>query len=392
MTAARTVTRPDPSAGHRIGVMIVDDSAVVRGLVTRMIATEPSLTVVASVGDGARAVAELKRRTDVDIVVLDIEMPVMDGLTALPQLLAVRPGLPVLMASTLTQRNAEISLQAIRAGAIDYVPKPSTRALVGAEEFQRELIGKLTAIGGRRRRKAMPPPSTATAAGESCAATVARSATTGRSDASRAAPSIILRPVPANHRPEILCVGSSTGGPQALSRLFKDLRPEAVPFPVLVTQHMPPTFTTIFAEHLARSSGWQCSEAREGDRPTVGHIHVAPGDFHMEVDRRADGPVLHLTQAPAENFCRPSVDPMLRSVARTYGGRVLVAILTGMGSDGCHGAEAVVKAGGTVVAQDEETSVVWGMPGAVATAGLCSAVLPLDSMARTLSQLMGKPR
>ena len=177
----------------------------------------------------------------------------------------------------------------------------------------------------------------------------------------------------------VLAIGSSTGGPQALLALLRNLD-RSIQVPVLITQHMPPTFTTILAEHVARASGRACAEAQDGEPIKSGCIYIAPGDWHMVVEQGVDGVVIRLNQQPAVNFCRPAVDPMFSSVARVYDGRVLAVVLTGMGQDGLNGGKAIIEAGGTVIAQDEATSVVWGMPGAVATAGVCSAVLPLDQM------------
>ncbi|HZB93563.1 MAG TPA: chemotaxis protein CheB, partial [Stellaceae bacterium] len=196
---------------------------------------------------------------------------------------------------------------------------------------------------------------------------------------------IALRPG-ARETPEVVAIGSSTGGPQALFRVGAALK-GAVKQPIFITQHMPATFTTILAEHLGRASGYPVAEGVDGERVQSGRIYVAPGDFHMTVEAERGDKVVRLLKTPPENFCRPSVDPMLRSLARSYGGRVLTLILTGMGHDGLAGGRGVVEAGGTVIAQDEASSVVWGMPGAVAMAGLCSAVLPLDEIGGFLAKL-----
>jgi two-component system chemotaxis response regulator CheB len=177
--------------------------------------------------------------------------------------------------------------------------------------------------------------------------------------------------------PDVIAIGSSTGGPQALFSVLGALKAGSLRQPILITQHMPPTFTTILAEHIARISGWTAAEGKDGDVVQGNHIFIAPGDFHMVVEAKGTDKVIRLNKNPPENFCRPSVDPMLRSIAAVWGRRVLTVILTGMGSDGLKGGQAVIGAGGTVIAQDEASSVVWGMPGAVATAGICSAVLPL---------------
>jgi len=373
----------EPPPGGVIRVMVVDDSAVIRGLFARAIEKDPEIKVVASVGDGRMAVDTLKRH-EIDVVVLDVEMPVMDGLTAVPLLIAAKPGLPIIMASTLTRKNAEVSLRALALGAKDYVTKPSTTSeLTSAATFQQELIAKIKALAGRRRfpRPPTPPAPVRAAPGT----TTGTSMGTGAGAAHEVATPRPLRGTTVtlraagNEMPEVLAIGSSTGGPQALFSVLGNL-PKGLRQPILITQHMPATFTTILAEHLTRVSGRQCAEAKDGEIIEAGRIYLAPGDFHMVVEGNAGKRVLRLLKTPPENFCRPAVDPMLRSMADSYGRRVLVAILTGMGYDGQKGAERIVQVGGTVIAQDEASSVVWGMPGAVALAGLCSAVLPIGEI------------
>jgi two-component system chemotaxis response regulator CheB len=341
-------------------VMVCDDSVVIRTAVARMLDADPAVQVVARVANGQMAIDELKR-TPVDVVVLDIEMPVMDGMTALPLLLRADPGLKVVMASTLTTRGADIALRALRLGAADYVPKPS--AVHGDEGFRRELIEKVKGLARLRRRVAQPVTETR---------------------------SIRLRPAPITS-PKLLAIGSSTGGPQALFTLVQGLG-KRLNVPVVLTQHMPPTFTAILAEHITKLGGLPCAEAKDGEQLTAGRIYLAPGDRHLIVDAGRGGLLAHLNSNPPENFCRPSVDPMLRSAAAACDGRVLVTMLTGMGQDGLLGTRRVVDAGGSAVAQDESTSVVWGMPGAVAQAGLCHAVLPLPRIAPKLLELLRMPR
>lgn len=387
---AISASKPERSADP-FRVMLVDDSAVIRGLFARTLETDPEIEIVASVSDGQMALTTLEKNLGrIEVVVLDIEMPRMDGLTALPKLIALDRDVAVVMASTLTERNADISLRALALGAKDYIPKPSsTRELTGAEAFKRELTAMVKAFGSSRRvkrgerqpsrrafsaeRRAAGPGPTGFAAG-SASAPVAASAM----QAVPAAP-VALRPV-GREAPMVVAIGSSTGGPQALFRLLGDL-PKTLRLPILLTQHMPPTFTTILAEHIKRSTGWDCAEATDGMPVTAGRVHLARGDHHMRVEGGPATAVLRLDQGPPENFCRPAVDPMLRSIIQVWGGRALAVILTGMGHDGQKGCAALVEAGGTVVAQDEASSVVWGMPGAVARAGLCSAVLPLGEIA-----------
>ena len=354
--------------------MIVDDSAVIRGLFTRVLESDRDIRVVASVADGALALKAIER-TDVDIVVLDIEMPNMDGLTALPKLIEAKPGLVVIMASSLTERNAEISLRALRMGATDYVTKPSSReAMRGADDFKHDLVAKVRALGRPHGDTSAAPRMRPVPAGGREVAPV-----------STREKVVQLRPA-GGTKPEVLAIGSSTGGPQALSECLRTIT-KSINLPILITQHMPPTFTAILAAHIAQITGWPCAEAKDGDVIRGGHIYVAPGGHHMLVETQGARKVIRLSDAPPEHFCRPAVDPMLRSIAKAYGPSVLVLILTGMGQDGRLGGEEIIRQGGTIVAQDKATSVVWGMPGAVATSGLCSAVLPLKELGSHVSKL-----
>jgi two-component system chemotaxis response regulator CheB len=339
--------------------MVCDDSAVIRTAVARILESDPTVRVVAKVANGRLAIEEL-RKTQVDVVVLDIEMPVLDGMSALPLLLRADPDLRVIMASSLTTRGADIALRALRLGAADYVPKPSTIGTGNDDAFRRELLEKVKGLARMRRRTAQP--------------------------AARAAPLTALRAAPALTA-KLLAIGSSTGGPQALFTLVQGLG-RAVNIPIVLTQHMPATFTPILAEHLSKLGGLRCAEAVDGEPLQNGRIYLAPGDRHLLVDNTRGAMRVRLTTDPPENFCRPSVDPMLRSASAACGGRVLIAMLTGMGHDGLAGTKMVVDAGGAAVAQDEATSVVWGMPGAVAQAGLCHAVLPLPRIAPKLLEML----
>lgn len=370
------------AASDKVRVMLVDDSAVVRGLVTRILEEDSGIAVIASVGNGQMALSALERQ-DVDVILLDIEMPVMDGMTALPKLLKIDPGVRIIMQSTLTLKGADVSMRALEMGAADYIPKPTaTRELAGGMDFKAELLGKVKALGQARRRdpnrKARP-------------GTISSSRPSILSSAPR--PSALSPTAPLKLRthtpepPDIIAIGSSTGGPQALFTLLGVMRAGTVKQPILITQHMPATFTTILAEHITRVSGWDAKEAKDGEVIKGGRVYVAPGDFHMLVETKGVDKVLRLTKDPPENFCRPAVDPMLRSISAAYGKRVLAAILTGMGSDGAKGGNVVVESGGTVIAQDEATSVVWGMPGAAAHAGICSAVMPLGDIAPWMMKL-----
>lgn len=355
--------------------MVVDDSLVMRGLITRMVNWDcAAMEVVATASNGKLAVERAQKR-DIDVIILDIEMPVMDGITALPLLLAIDPKFVIIMASSLTTRNAEISFKALAAGAKDYVPKPSSVTPgAGAADFKRDLLEKIRTLGLRYRRSGRGG-APATAGASSPVATVKTTA-------------FSLRPV-ALAKPQVLAIGTSTGGPNALLQVLRAI-PGPLKVPAFITQHMPPTFTGLLADNITRETGHQCAEARHGETVVAGRIYLAPGDYHMTVTREKLQVIIQLNQNEKENFCRPAVDPMLRSLAEVYQRNILVAILTGMGQDGLNGSEAVVKAGGNIVAQDEASSVVWGMPGAIAKAGLCCAVVPLAQIAREITALLGR--
>jgi len=355
----RTLAPPAEQSVAR--VIVCDDSLAIRGAIARMLEADPGIRVVARVANGQAALDELKR-TAADVLVLDIEMPVMDGMTALPLLLRADPGLRIIMASTLTTRGADIALRALRMGAADYLPKPTSIGSASDDSFRRDLVEKVKGLARLRRRATQPlRPGTAPVA-------------------------LKLRPA-AVMPPKLLAIGSSTGGPQALFALVQGLG-RVLKVPTVMTQHMPATFTPILAQHITKLGGLPCAEATDGEPLVAGRLYLAPGDRHLLVEATRGTLRARLSSDPPENFCRPSVDPMLRSAAACCEGRVLVAMLTGMGSDGLAGTRRVIEAGGTAVAQDEATSVVWGMPGAVAQAGLCHAVLPLPRIAPKLLELL----
>ncbi len=363
-----------PGAGKgaaALRVLIVDDSAVIRGLLRRTLEEDAEIEVVASVSNGQQAVDVVTRQA-IDVVLLDIEMPVMDGMTALPKIMAANPSVRVVMASTLTERNAAISMEALRQGASDYIAKPTAKhELHSARAFRDELLEKVKSLAGRKlgrvasRATQKPIVSVQTVSSES----------------------LKFRP-PSSVVPKILCIGSSTGGPQALFTLFQGLRGHIGHLPVVIAQHMPKAFTGILAGHLSKVADVPCAEGIDGEALLPGRVYIAPGDFHMTVVRGKAGPAIALDQNPAENFCRPSVEPLFRSASAEYGAATLALILTGMGHDGLLASRTLVEAGGTLIAQDEKSSVVWGMPGAVAAAGLCADVLPIDEIAPRVVRLL----
>jgi two-component system chemotaxis response regulator CheB len=380
---ARSPTR-DAARHEPLRVMVVDDSVVIRGLIGRWIEAEPDMVVAASLRTGLDAVNQLER-VNPDVAVLDIEMPDLDGIAALPLLLAKKRNLVIIMASTLTRRNAEISFKALSLGASDYIPKPeSTREPAAAETFRHDLIQKIRHLGAKLRRPipvASPP--------------LAPSLDRGLPNRPALAPVAhpqLLRRAFSTHPPRALLIGASTGGPQALMALVSEIGPVIDRFPVLITQHMPPTFTTILAEHLARASHRPAHEGVDGELIKPGRIYLAPGGRHMRVVRQGAHAAIALDDGPPVNFCKPAVDPLFASAIDVWQGGILAVVLTGMGSDGMRGGKEIVAAGGSVIAQDEATSVVWGMPGAATHAGICAAVLPLGQIAPKLIQLFAGVR
>lgn len=359
-----------------IRVMIVDDSVVIRGLLSRWLGEVQGITVVASCRTGAVAVNEIVKAAP-DVIILDIEMPDMDGITALPLLREKKPDVAVIMASTLSQRNAEMSLKALSLGAKDYIPKPEgNHGVTTSVEFRRDLIARVLAIGAAARGGVAPAPAARTDRPERASAPELQFA---------------LRPF-SRIRPRILAIGSSTGGPQALQSVFAAITPSIGGLPVVLTQHMPGTFTAILAEHIAKASGRPCAEGSHGEPLMPGRIYVAPGGKHMHVVQEQGKSVVALSNDPPVNFCKPAVDPLFDSVAQVYGAAVLAVVLTGMGSDGARGAVNIANAGGSVIAQDEATSVVWGMPGSAAAAGACAAVLPLPQIGPKINAVVsGQP-
>ncbi len=346
-----------------IAVLVVDDSVVIRRMVASVLDDDPDIEVVGTAANGRIALDKLPQLRP-DIVILDVEMPVMDGLATLRAMRLTHPHLPVVMFSTLTERGAAATLDALTAGASDYVTKPSHVGSVNAsiDRVRSELIPKIKALVGATREKTAPrvrevPPT---------------------------------RPV-RQDRVDIIAVGCSTGGPDALTAIVAGL-PADLAVPIVVVQHMPPLFTRMFAERLDRSCPLFVREAADGMTVEPGQILVAPGDHHLVLRRRGVDVVAQLTKEAPENYCRPSVDVLFRSVASVYGNGALACVLTGMGRDGLKGAERIRAAGGRIVVQDQATSVVWGMPGAVAQAGLANDVVPLEKVKDTLVAAVGSAR
>ncbi|MBI1361566.1 MAG: chemotaxis-specific protein-glutamate methyltransferase CheB [Alphaproteobacteria bacterium] len=328
-------------------------------MIQRGVESDPDIRVVGAAGDG-RAAVEMAGSLAPDVILLDVEMPVMNGLDALPKILAARPGAAVIMASALTRRHAGMSLRALQLGAVDYVPKPDAANGPSAlPAFLDELKTKIKAHGRQRRN------------------------TPARSSAS----TITLPRL----KPAAIAIGSSTGGPPALLRIFGAVK-GVLRCPVFITQHMPASFTAMLAEQLGRVAGVPAFEGAEGMPVAPGHIYVAPGGRHMLVRKAEDRPLISLSDGPAENFCKPAVDPMLRSLAALYGRDLLAVVLTGMGRDGADGCLEVARHGGRFFVQDEPTSVVWGMPGAAFKTGKAMGQLSIgDTTDYLASAMRGAP-
>jgi two-component system chemotaxis response regulator CheB len=359
--------------GRRIRILIVDDSAVMRSLLRSVVCADESLEVAGTAADGAAALSAIDSLHP-DLILLDVEMPVMNGLDTLRQLRARGNRMPVIMCSSLTQRGAQVTVEALACGASDCVTKPAeqvsresaTRALT------RDLVPRIHALTTPSRSQPQFP----------------------------SAPRVPLglamppanRPPSVSSVPAVLAIGVSTGGPAALEVLLPAL-PASFPLPVLIVQHMPELFTGVFAQRLDSRCHLRVREAAEGDPVRAGTIYIARGNWHMEVLAASclgQPPTLHLNQGPLENHCRPAVDALFRSAAAVYGSGVLAVVLTGMGSDGLLGCRAIRSQGGAILVQDEATSTVWGMPGAVANAGLTQHVLPLKSIAPEILRIAGR--
>lgn len=336
-----------------IRVLVVDDSTVVRRLLAEIIGAEPDMEVVGTAADGRLAMAKLDQ-VNPDLVTLDVEMPEMNGLETLAAIRKVRPRLPVIMCSTVTQPAAAATLDALSLGASDYVTKPTgagtRKEAIG--QLRDDLIAKIRFFVRGTLQLPLPAPAAA-------------------------APKV--RPAVVPGRVGVVAIGVSTGGPNALQALVPTLGLD-LPVPVLVVQHMPPTFTRLLAERLCNVRGGKVEEAVAGTVAQPGHVYIAPGDFHLTIARRDGKLILDLSKDPPENSCRPAVDPLFRSVAECFGGKAVGVVLTGMGRDGASGCEHLRERGAQILAQDEASSVVWGMPGLVARKGLADEVLPLHQV------------
>jgi len=378
----------------RTRILIVDDSVVMRSLLRTVVATDNALEVVGSAADGASALTAIESGKP-DLILLDVEMPVMDGLATLRELRTRGHNMPVIMCSSLTQRGGRVTIEALASGASDYVAKPAGQSGRDAamNSLAQDLLPKIRALTGTAQppRPWQPIPASST-----------------HGIARLSLPPAAFKTQPVSSIPTVLVIGVSTGGPAALDRILPTL-PASFPLPVLIVQHMPEVFTSLLAERLNGRCPLRVREAQEGVAVCPGVIHIARGNWHLELRVSArvaaasavrQQPTLHLSQGPPENHCRPAVDVLFRSAVEVYGAGVLAVVLTGMGSDGLIGCRMIRECGGSVLAQDQPTSTVWGMPGAVANAGLAHKVLPLEMIgpeirriaSRIATEAFGLPR
>jgi two-component system chemotaxis response regulator CheB len=350
--------------GERIRVLVVDDSVVIRRLVTHALEQDPELEVVGAAANGSIALQRIPQFNP-DVLTLDIEMPEMDGLETLRRVRREYPQQRVIMFSTLTERGAEITLEALTLGADDYVTKASNEGSLDRSmaRLREELIPKIKQFFYMPGHTRSPAPSE----------------TRPPSIASPVRPRVAF-PQLGKVAPKVVVIGVSTGGPNALGAILPHL-PSDFRLPVLVVQHMPPLFTRLLAERLHSLCKLSVKEAIHGQPVESGTILIAPGDYHLKVGSMGSRIAVFLDQSPPLNSCRPAVDALFGSVAEVYGGAAVGVILTGMGQDGLHGSEILKAHGAPIIAQDEASSVVWGMPGAVVNAGIADRVLPLDQVA-----------
>ena len=346
-------------------VLVVDDAMLIRRLVTGVLADDPAIDVVGEAANGRIALQKIAQLNP-DLVTLDVEMPELNGLQTLKEIRKTYPRLPVIMFSSVTERGAADTLEALHYGASDYVTKPASAAGKDSaqQRIREDLVPKIRSL---------------------CrVAGLVPAATVKRDGAVRQAPTpFTLRPLGPKIPAGVVAISLSTGGPAAVAEILSALSPE-FPAPIVLVPHMPQVFTKFFADRLNSQTPLTVTEAADGEVMHPGVVYIAPGDFHLTVQRRSNAVVTLLDQSPPENSHRPAADVLFRSVAETYGARALALVLTGMGHDGLRGSEAITLAGGRVLVQDEATSVVWEMPGLVAGAGLADAVLPLGELANEL--------
>lgn len=379
-----------------IRVMLCDDSAIMRRLIKSSLQIEPRLKVVCEAKHGGDAVEKFPQAKP-DVIIMDVEMPVLDGVEAVRELRRRGCKTPIIMFSSLTSRGAEASLDAIAAGATDFATKPvgSGHIAIAMKSLQRDLIPKLVLWADKKQNSsfrqpqllAKRPPTSASSTTPPRSATLPKNAAQSSSRPCDDSPTSPSNSLLDSRRVSMIAVGVSTGGPQALATMIGAL-PKPLPVPMVITQHMPPVFTGLLAQRLSAQCKCDVREAKDGEELVAGSILIAPGDFHLSVLRHRAQVQAKLDQEAAVNSCRPSVDPLFFSVAKFFGKQALGIVLTGMGQDGADGAKRLRDAGGAVIVQDQESSVVWGMPGEVAKRGLADCVLPIDQIGIEVSRMI----
>jgi two-component system, chemotaxis family, protein-glutamate methylesterase/glutaminase len=368
----------------KVRVLIVDDSAVMRKIIASALQKDAAIEVVGFAANGLQAIEAIKTLSP-DVMTLDVEMPEMDGLTALREIRKTNKYLPIIMFSTLTHDGAQAAVTALTAGASDYVGKPATSAgsIDGAfKVLETELIPKIIGLAKRVKLRQAREANSLDGKSPSPApipmvSSVEAPFKPKPIEASSGQLVIPVKPVQA------VCIGVSTGGPMALMQVFSQIS-TPLGVPIFIVQHMPPSFTALLAARLSAAGVITVKEAREGEVAVAGAAYIAPGGFHMTLEKSGTKTIIHLNTEPPENSCRPAVDVLFRAAAEVYGGGVLAVMLTGMGYDGLKGSQVIAAKGGQIIAQDEATSVVWGMPGAVVQAGLANVVLPIEKMSEEI--------
>lgn len=382
-----------PTLAARPRVLVVDDSAVIRGLIGHWITASDALDLVGQARNGQVAL-DMLDETRPDVVLLDLDMPELDGLASLPLLLARRPGLSIVIVSTTTRSNAALCMRCLALGAVEILPKPAThRETAGAPAFRGLLLATLAGLGTRHR--AEPAPTPRERPRPSASPRVTAPEAHRRADPRRGLPvSGPPRETPAPFATRALsrCVviGASTGGPRAIEEVLGGLARISARLPILVVQHMPPVFTAAFADHLRDATGLAVAEAVDGEEVSPGRIYVAPGGRHMGLSDEGQRVTVRLDDSAPVQHARPAIDVLMRDAARIFGTRCLAAILTGMGHDGTEGARAVAAAGGSVLVQDQSSSTIWGMPGSIVKAGLAREVVALDQMSGAIQVHLGR--
>jgi len=370
----------------KVRVLIVDDSAIMRKIIASALQKEPSIEIAGFAANGLQAI-EAIQTCNPDVMTLDIEMPEMDGLTALREIRKVNKYLPIIMFSSLTHKGAQAAVMALTAGASDYVGKPANTTggidnafKVLETELIPKIIGLAKRVKSRRDREAqagsaskLPNPIATRVLSTAKPVTSTKVASSLASKISKATSGVLAKPA------EAVCIGVSTGGPEALMQVFAAFN-APISVPIFIVQHMPADFTALLAARLSATGVMTVKEAEEGEIAEPGIAYIAPGGFHMALTRPGTKTIIHLNTEPPENSCRPAVDVLFRTAAEVYGNSLLAVILTGMGYDGLKGTQVIKEKGGQVIAQDEATSVIWGMPGAVVQAGLADSVLPIDKI------------